>query len=63
MSIEKPLTQFMRDYYDEEFSDVVKDAIESKDEMYSEDMKLLISKAYYEGFLDGAKVIFAAIEF
>lgn len=63
MNVEKPLTRFISEHYNEDFSEVIKDAMEFDGEMHCNDMKLLLEKAYWEGFLDGSRMIFAAIEF
>lgn len=63
MNAEKPLTQFISEHYNEEFSEVIKDAMEFEGEGKCEDLQLLLGKAYCEGFLDGARMIFAALEF
>lgn len=61
--MEKPLSKFLEDHYNEEFSDVIKDAMEFEGKAQCGDLKLLLEKAYWEGFLDGSRIIFEAIQF
>lgn len=63
MNVEKPLTRFISEHYNEDFSEVIKDAMEFDGEIHCSDMKLLLDRAYGEGFLDASRMIFTAIEF